>query len=254
MRRRLTPFVQVAFGFLASHLLLAQHLGSNSQGHVGPGVAIPPPQLSGQGHVGLGMSAPSPMHPGGLPSGPMALRPGVRYPSSPILEGQHRPTTSTGSSHRPGDGKGGRDYRNQSPYIYTGYTWLNPLSYGFSVAYGGLPYAGQADAGRAPQQANYVDQPPAEYASESPAPQLADNTTPVFRPPYQGEAVDAPVNPQPATTLIFKDGRPPVEVHNYALTSNTLYALDGDSRKEIPLSAINVEATVEANRSAGVDF
>ena len=75
-----------------------------------------------------------------------------------------------------------------------------------------------------------------------------------FAPPYQGEAVNAPVNPQPATTLIFKDGRPPVEIHNYALTANTLYALDGDSRQEIPLSLLNVEATVEANRAAGVDF
>ncbi len=59
---------------------------------------------------------------------------------------------------------------------------------------------------------------------------------------------------QPATTLIFKDGRPPVQVHNYALTANTLYALDGESRQEIPLSLLNVPATVEANRAAGVDF
>ena len=60
--------------------------------------------------------------------------------------------------------------------------------------------------------------------------------------------------PQPATTLIFKDGRPPVQVHNYALTASTLYALDGESRQEIPLSLLNVPATVEANRAAGVDF
>jgi hypothetical protein len=30
--------------------------------------------------------------------------------------------------------------------------------------------------------------------------------------------------------------------------------MDGDSRQEIPLSALNVQATVEANRAAGVDF
>ena len=100
-----------------------------------------------------------------------------------------------------------------TPYIYTGYTWLNPFGYGFPVAYGGLPYAGQDDAGGGPQpgpqQADYVDQPPADYSPEPPAPQVADNAPPTFRPPYQGQAVDAPVNPQPATTLIFKDGRPP---------------------------------------------
>jgi hypothetical protein len=54
--------------------------------------------------------------------------------------------------------------------------------------------------------------------------------------------------------LIFKDGRPSTQVHNYALTAGTLYALDGESRQEIPLSLLNVPATVEANRAAGVDF
>jgi hypothetical protein len=184
----------------------------------------------------------------------MALRPGVRYPSVPISEGQHRPSGSTGTYHRPEDGRHGGDYRNHAPYIYTGYTWLNPLGYGFPVAYGALPYAGQEDAGGGPQQSNYVDQPPADYAPEPPAPQVADNAAPTFRPPYQGPVVDAPVNPQPATRLIFKDGRPPVEIHNYALTADTLYAMDGNSRQEIPLSALDVQATVEANRAAGVDF
>jgi hypothetical protein len=186
----------------------------------------------------------------------MALRPGVRYPSLPIHEGQRPP--STGPSHRPDDGRRGVEYRNHTPYTYTGYTWLNSFGYGFPVAYGGLPYAGQDDAGGgpqpSPQQADYADQPPADYASAPPAPQMADNAPPAFRPAYQGQAVDAVVSPQPATTLIFKDGRPPVEIHNYALTANTLYALDGDSRREIPLSLLNVQATVEANRAAGVDF
>jgi hypothetical protein len=54
--------------------------------------------------------------------------------------------------------------------------------------------------------------------------------------------------------LIFKDGRPPQQVHNYALTGSMLYALDGDTRQEIPLSLLNVPATVDANRAAGVDF
>jgi hypothetical protein len=62
------------------------------------------------------------------------------------------------------------------------------------------------------------------------------------------------VHLQPTTTLIFRDGRTPVQVHNYALTANTLYALDGDTRQEIPLSLLDVPATMEANRKAGVDF
>ena len=247
MRRRLTLFVQVAFGLLASPLLLAQH--------VGLGGSTAPAHFGGQVHAGPAPSLPGSARPSGLPSGPMALRPGVRYPSAPIHEGHHPP--STGPSHRPDDGRRGVDYRNHTPYTDTGYTWLNSFGYGFPVAYGGLPYAGQDDAGGSqpsPQQAGYGDQPPADYAPEPPAPQVADNAPPSFRPAYLGQGVDAPVNPQPATTLIFKDGRPPVQVHNYALTSNTLYALDGDSRQEIPLSLLNVPATVEANRAAGVDF
>ena len=83
---------------------------------------------------------------------------------------------------------------------------------------------------------------------------MAENAPPAFRPAYQGPVEIAPVHAQPATTLIFKDGRPPAQVHNYALTGSTLYALDGESRQEIPLSLLNVPATVEANRAAGVDF
>lgn len=238
MRRRLTPFVQVAFGLLASHLLLAQHVG-----------------LGGQGRVGVGQSYSAPSRSIGLPSGPTALRPGIRHPTLPIHEGSGQ--ASGVLSHRPDDGRRG-DYRNHTPYIYAGYTWLNPLGYGSPVGYGGLPYAGQDDAGGGPQpgpqESNNVDQLPPDVAPEPPGPQVADNAPPAFRPAYQGGGVDAPINPQPATRLIFKDGRPPVEVHNYALTANTLYANDGDSRQEIPLSLLNVQATVEANRAAGVDF
>jgi hypothetical protein len=172
----------------------------------------------------------------------MALRPGVRFPASPIHEGQYRPPA--GPSHRPENDRHGVGYRTYIPYTYAGYPWLNSFGYGFPVA-----YDGQDDAQPGPQQADYGAQPP-----EPSAPQMASNDAPAFRPAYLGPTESAPVSAQPATTLIFKDGRPPVEVHNYALTAKTLYALDGDTRQEIPLSVLNVEATVEANRAAGVDF
>ena len=271
MRRRLTPFVQVAFGFLVSGLLhppalLAQHIGLGAPGspsHIGLGASNSPSHIglgapNSPSHIGLGApSFPGPSGSSGLPSGPMALRPGVRYPSVPIHEGSHPPYTAP--SHRPDDGRHGGEYRNRAPYIYAGYPWLNSFGYGLPVAYGGLPYdTGQDEAGGGPQpnpqQADYGDQPPADHAPGPPPPQVATNAAPTFRPAYLGQAVDAPVDPQPATTLIFKDGRAPVQVHNYALTANTLYALDGDSHQEIPLSQLNVQATVEANRAAGVDF
>ena len=104
----------------------------------------------------------------------------------------------------------------------------------------------------APQQPDYSNQPAGDYGPA--APEVAANTPSPFRPAYQGQIEAAPVHPQPSTTLIFKDGRSPVQVHNYALTDSTLYALDGDSRQEIPLSQLDVPATVEANRKAGIDF
>jgi hypothetical protein len=89
-----------------------------------------------------------------------------------------------------------------------------------------------------------------------PPPDVADNQGPVgpiYRPEYHNDSSGA-VHAQPATTLVFNDGRPNMQVHNYVLTSTVLYNLDGDTETEIPLSEINLQATEQANRSAGVDF
>jgi hypothetical protein len=65
-----------------------------------------------------------------------------------------------------------------------------------------------------------------------------------------------PVNPQlpeQAVTVIFKDGRPSEQIHNYLLTSTTLTVLDHKYR-EIPLDQINVAATQATNQADGIDF
>jgi hypothetical protein len=137
----------------------------------------------------------------------------------------------------------------RGPYRYGAYPGGLPFGYGLPF---GLPFGDDQDEGSAqvaPQQPDYSNQPPGDYG-----PEVAANSPSPFRPTYQAQVEAAPVHGQPATTLIFKDGRPPVQVHNYALTANTLYALDGDSRQEIPLALLDVPATVEANRRAGVDF
>ena len=77
---------------------------------------------------------------------------------------------------------------------------------------------------------------------------------------YQAQDVPPPGPSEPLTqaaiTLIFKDGHSQ-QVHNYALTKTTLYVLDDAAsgrRPEIPLDKIDVAATEETNREAGVDF
>ncbi len=94
---------------------------------------------------------------------------------------------------------------------------------------------------------------PPVYLAYPPAPRVyapywpSSGDSPVqYRPPYRSP------NSQQAVTLVFNDGRPPMQVHNYMLTSTTLYILDRD-RAEIPLTALDVAATEQVNRDAGVD-
>ena len=62
---------------------------------------------------------------------------------------------------------------------------------------------------------------------------------------------DAPS--QDALTLVFADGRPSVQIHNYMLTRTTLYVLDAH-RRDIPLDELDLAATAKVNRDAGIDF
>jgi len=54
-------------------------------------------------------------------------------------------------------------------------------------------------------------------------------------------------------TLVFKDGRMPVQIHDYVLTRNTVYVWDRHQRV-IPIDQIDMVATAKANSEAGVDF
>lgn len=56
-----------------------------------------------------------------------------------------------------------------------------------------------------------------------------------------------------AVTLVFKDGRAPETIHNYALTRTTLYVTDAKPQ-EIPVADLDLAATEKANRDAGVKF
>jgi hypothetical protein len=147
---------------------------------------------------------------------------------------------------------GGR--RHEDDHHGIGYRAPYPYFFGYGLPF---PYGitGDSFAGADQNSVNTAPPvPPYASAPEDAGPEFANNAPPLYRPLYQEPVAVAPVHPQPATTLIFKDGRPSKQVHNYALTANTLYALDGDTRQEIPLSLLDVQATIEANRAAGVDF
>jgi hypothetical protein len=82
----------------------------------------------------------------------------------------------------------------------------------------------------------------------------AQSAVPCGKPVVMNSRLPSPrSNGQYAVTLIFRDGRPPVQMSNYMLTSTRLYVLDGNPCS-IPVSQLDLEATAMVNRDAGIDF
>jgi hypothetical protein len=142
-------------------------------------------------------------------------------------------------------GYGDTDYNdNAAPYAYD------------SGAYGNGPVAPDATYGDStPPYAGYADAPtPYNYGSGSGYPAPDDSELQGGRPSYTGRDVaGSQPAPQQAVTLIFNDGRPSEQIHNYLLTATTLTVLDQKYR-EIPLGQINLAATEATNRAEGIDF
>jgi len=99
--------------------------------------------------------------------------------------------------------------------------------------------------------------PSPDYAPEGYDAQLAEQGQPAPRSPYQ-PTTDLP-HPSPAAdneeavTLVFKDGRPPEQIHNFVLTRTTLYIGDQPHR-DIATDQLDLAATAKVNHDAGVEF
>ena len=63
----------------------------------------------------------------------------------------------------------------------------------------------------------------------------------------------APPAPEAPVTLVFKDGRPNEQIHNYLMTATTLSVLD-QRHRDIPVDQIDLTATARLNREAGIEF
>jgi hypothetical protein len=186
----------------------------------------------------------------------------VGFMGSPQFSNSHLAGTRPGSPMRapiagypnrrsgyPGHGsdRGGDRYRR--PY--------GPV-YGLGLPYGVTVWPGYLDSGyydnSAYDNSAYVTQPvPAAYAPEQ------DTEPPVeqiqaanpYRPAYQRPQPEA--EPENPVTLVFKDGRPTEQIHDYILTRTTLYVQDTHSH-EIPVSDLDLAAMEKVNKAAGVDF
>ena len=194
----------------------------------------------------------------------MRLAPGVRYPAA-------APVTRPTFYHPP---HGPTTTHNFYIHTYPIYPYAYPT---YVVGY--LPpdlldnSYDNGDNSQQPQpepQPDYnsaypqpMPQPDGSYGYPQPAPQ------PEYGYAYPQPAPAYPAYPQPtqpppqmqyvpgsASTviLIYKDGRPPEQIQNYLATRSTLTILDGNRRREIPLSDLNIPATINANHQTGVDF
>jgi hypothetical protein len=187
-----------------------------------------------------------------------APRPSVSSYSAPSSANFRRPPTPEPVfNNRRGNGN---VYRYRLPYIPTyglglsygpafyGSTWYGPDCIGFAYCgYDDSAYDNSAYAAPPPPDYYPPDQyqpPPTEQAVATPPPDA-------FRPTYQRPQPEpAPEDP---VTLIFKDGRPSQQIHNYILTRTTLYVLDA-KRTVIPIDQLDLAATVKVNSDAGDAF
>jgi hypothetical protein len=121
---------------------------------------------------------------------------------------------------------------------------------------------GDASAGNGNGAAGYGDPSQGPYAEAPYSGQPGDAALPPYppqypQPPQAGYAApQVPARdpaPEEAVTLVFKDGRPAEQIHNYMLTRTTLYVRDQHHR-EIALDQLDLAATKKANKDAGVDF
>jgi len=124
------------------------------------------------------------------------------------------------------------------PGIYPGYGYIDP---GYTDA---IPYD---DASAQPIYPDASLEQNAAQQQAEPAPPPSFNT-----PRYAPSRQPAPPE-EDAVTLIFKDGRPSEQIHNYMLTRTMLYVRD-QHRRDIPVDQLDLAATQKANQNNGVEF
>jgi len=168
-----------------------------------------------------------------------------------------------GAGGGPGENAGGREtyrrrYEHRRPYVspygstvfygVSGYGVPGPYildypdGYDYNAASTPLENGYQAPDMLPP----YPEQPP---QAQGMYPQPAG----IYPPPAAGSQLTEGLANEEGVTLVFKDGRAPVQIHDYVLTRNTVYVWDRHQRV-IPIDQIDMVATAKANSEAGIEF
>jgi hypothetical protein len=225
------------------------------------------------GHAGFASHG-APVNHGSGPARPAPSRPlaprnsgGFRH-SAPVGNFRpHPPGSPIGRRRNPGGDhdRGGHRRAYRSPFgfrlAYPNYGYM-PLLGGYDPNFWGSSndsdssntQAASANADNGNQGGQEQGPDEGQYPGGYGPP---DAYPPAPRGPYQPSATEprpsATLEAEAAVTLVFKDGRPPEQVHNYVLTRTTLFVQDRD-RRSIPVDQLDIAATEKTNLDAGVEF
>ena len=177
----------------------------------------------------------------------------------------HSPRDGNGWNHRGGDHDHDRDRDHRGfgfhgLYGWAGYPYWPWWGWNYPFLFNDWDYNDDYDsqpAGNyaASQYPEYMPGPYDEAPPDQPEPQEPSYTPWPYSSPAPSASQPAPaaLPSEAPVTLVFKDGRPNEQIHNYMLTSKTLSVLD-QHRRDIPVDQLDLVATARVNREAGVDF
>jgi hypothetical protein len=167
---------------------------------------------------------------------------------------------SSGSFHAPHFGGGFTrppfhhpHFATRWPYYGYGGYYANPYAYGYGYPYYNdsdyYPSDNDGDSGAYAPDQGYQQQQQAEIN------RLEDE---VERLRQQRDSAASSESSDKAdlhsvTELVFRD-KHIQEVQNYAISGQTFWIFDGQQAKRVPLSELDIAATVKANDARGVDF
>jgi hypothetical protein len=196
------------------------------------------------------------MQTNGIPASVTSPRPGNPFPGIPAsVTSLRNPAVSSGHFQavpfghhdfdRDGDFDRNRGHHHHPHLNNFGYGYLYPYVYPY---YDESEYADQQQYQQPQQQPEAAAQTVFENRPgyKAPAPQITEQAP-------EKTAEQAPEPDEPATLLVFKDGRQ-LEIGNYAIVGDTLYSVADQRSYKIPLAQLDVPATIKANEDRGIEF
>jgi hypothetical protein len=129
-----------------------------------------------------------------------------------------------------------------------GYSYYYPYPYSYPVAYPGYDYsAGSYQQLAIIRELNRLSDEVERLREQQET--LSSVSRPAVPPP-QAESKAEPLRP---TVLVFRD-KHTQEVQNYAVVGGTLWIFNEQQAKKVPLSQLDLDATVKSNEERGLEF